>query len=77
MSSEWGFFSGPIPALRFARLSNSKRRAASTRGYAALADTELIPTQRINEAYERILKGDVKGRFVIDMASLKREPITS
>jgi uncharacterized zinc-type alcohol dehydrogenase-like protein len=35
------------------------------------ADIELIPIQSINEAYERLLKGDVKYRFVIDMASLK------
>lgn len=31
---------------------------------------ELIPVQRINEAWERMVKGDVKYRFVIDMASL-------
>jgi len=35
------------------------------------ADIELIPIQQINEAYERLRKGDVKYRFVIDMASLK------
>jgi uncharacterized zinc-type alcohol dehydrogenase-like protein len=35
------------------------------------SDIELIPIQRINEAYERLLKSDVKYRFVIDMASLK------
>ena len=35
------------------------------------ADVEVIPIQRINEAYDRLLKGDVKYRFVIDMASLK------
>jgi alcohol dehydrogenase (NADP+) len=34
-------------------------------------DIELIRIQQINEAYERLLKGDVKYRFVIDMASLK------
>ncbi len=32
---------------------------------------EIIPIQQINEAYERMLKSDVKYRFVIDMASLK------
>ncbi len=36
-----------------------------------LADIELIPMQKINEAYERMLKSDVKYRFVIDNASLK------
>jgi len=35
------------------------------------ADVELIPVQKINEAFDRLLKGDVKYRFVIDMASLK------
>jgi len=35
------------------------------------SDVEVIPIQKINEAYERMLKGDVKYRFVIDMASLK------
>jgi uncharacterized zinc-type alcohol dehydrogenase-like protein len=35
------------------------------------ADVEVIPIQKINEAYERMLKSDVKYRFVIDMASLK------
>ena len=34
------------------------------------ADIELIRIEQINEAYERMLKGDVKYRFVIDMASL-------
>jgi uncharacterized zinc-type alcohol dehydrogenase-like protein len=36
-------------------------------------DIEIIPMQDINEAYERMLRGDVKYRFVIDMASLERE----
>jgi alcohol dehydrogenase (NADP+) len=35
------------------------------------SDIELIPIQKINEAYERMLKGDIKYRFVIDIASLK------
>jgi uncharacterized zinc-type alcohol dehydrogenase-like protein len=35
------------------------------------SDIEMIDIQEINEAYERLLKGDVKYRFVIDMASLK------
>jgi uncharacterized zinc-type alcohol dehydrogenase-like protein len=34
-------------------------------------DIEMIPIQKVNEAYERLLKSDVKYRFVIDMASLK------
>ena len=35
------------------------------------SDIELIPIQKINEAYDRLLKNDVKYRFVINMASLK------
>jgi uncharacterized zinc-type alcohol dehydrogenase-like protein len=35
------------------------------------SDVEMIKIQNINEAYERMLKSDVKYRFVIDMASLK------
>jgi uncharacterized zinc-type alcohol dehydrogenase-like protein len=35
------------------------------------ADIELIPVQDINTAYERMLKSDVKYRFVIDMKSLQ------
>lgn len=37
------------------------------------ADVEIIPIQKVNEAYERMLKSDVKYRFCIDMASLKSE----
>ncbi|NEU07892.1 NAD(P)-dependent alcohol dehydrogenase [Flavihumibacter sp. R14] len=35
-----------------------------------MSDIEVIPIADINEAYERMMKGDVKYRFVIDMASL-------
>lgn len=37
-----------------------------------VSDIELIEMQNINEAYERMLKSDVKYRFVIDMSSLKK-----
>jgi uncharacterized zinc-type alcohol dehydrogenase-like protein len=40
-------------------------------GHGIASDVEIIPIQQINEAYERMLKGDVKYRFVIDMASLR------
>jgi uncharacterized zinc-type alcohol dehydrogenase-like protein len=36
-----------------------------------IADVEVIPIQQINNAFERLLKSDVKYRFTIDMASLK------
>jgi uncharacterized zinc-type alcohol dehydrogenase-like protein len=38
-----------------------------------IADVEVIPIQKVNEAYERLLKADVKYRFSIDMTSLKSE----
>ena len=38
-----------------------------------IPDTELIHIQNINEAYQRVMKSDVKYRFVIDMSSLKSE----
>ena len=37
------------------------------------ADIEMFKIQQINEAYERLLKSDVRYRFVIDMASLKQD----
>jgi alcohol dehydrogenase (NADP+) len=37
------------------------------------SDVEVIPIQKVNQAYERMLKSDVKYRFSIDMASLKSE----
>ncbi|QGY32422.1 NAD(P)-dependent alcohol dehydrogenase [Pantoea cypripedii] len=38
--------------------------------HGVTSDVEVIQIQQINEAYERMLKGDVKYRFVIDMSSL-------
>jgi len=37
------------------------------------AEVEVIPIQKVDEAYDRLLKSDVKYRFSIDMASLKSE----
>lgn len=39
--------------------------------HGIVSDIEMIRMQDINEAYERMLKSDVKYRFVIDMATLK------
>jgi len=36
-----------------------------------LSDVETIAIQNIHQAYERMLRGDVRYRFVIDMASLR------
>jgi uncharacterized zinc-type alcohol dehydrogenase-like protein len=41
--------------------------------HGIVSDIETIPMQQINEAYDRMLKGDVKYRFVIDLASLKED----
>jgi alcohol dehydrogenase (NADP+) len=41
-------------------------------GHGIVCDIEMIGIQQINEAYDRLQKGDVKYRFVIDMASLKK-----
>jgi alcohol dehydrogenase (NADP+) len=37
------------------------------------ADVEIIPIQKVNEAFERLSRADVKYRFSIDMKSLKSQ----
>ncbi|HEX4054113.1 MAG TPA: hypothetical protein VHX86_07595 [Tepidisphaeraceae bacterium] len=39
--------------------------------HKVVSDIEVVPIQKVNEAYERVVKCDVRYRFVIDMASLK------
>ncbi len=41
--------------------------------HGVACDIEVVPIQKINEAYERVLKSDVRYRFVIDMASLAKD----
>lgn len=41
--------------------------------HGIVSDIEIIPIQEINEAYERMIKSDVKYRFVIDMNSINKE----
>ena len=41
--------------------------------HGIISDVEVISIQQVNEAYERMIKGQVKYRFVIDIASLKNE----
>ena len=41
--------------------------------HSIACDIEVIPIQAINDAYERMLRSDVRYRFVIDMASLNQE----
>ncbi|HET9698402.1 MAG TPA: NAD(P)-dependent alcohol dehydrogenase, partial [Terriglobales bacterium] len=75
----------PLPVEAFPLLGNRRNLAGSMIGgipetqemldfcgkHNIVSDVEMIPIQKINEAYERMLKSDVKYRFVIDMASLK------
>jgi len=75
----------PLPIAPFSLIPARKNFAGSTIGSIAetqemldfcgehniTSDIELINIRDINNAYERLLKGDVKYRFVIDMASLK------
>jgi len=41
--------------------------------HSVACDIEEVPIQKVNEAYERVTKGDVRYRFVIDMASLAKD----
>lgn len=75
----------PTPVQGFGLIFNRRRLAGSLIGgiretqemldfcaeHGITCDVERIRIQQINEAYERLLKSDVKYRFVIDMASLK------
>jgi uncharacterized zinc-type alcohol dehydrogenase-like protein len=75
----------PTPVLGFGLLFKRRQLAGSLIGgiretqemldfcaeHGITSDIELIRIEQINEAYARLLKSDVKYRFVIDMASLK------
>jgi uncharacterized zinc-type alcohol dehydrogenase-like protein len=75
----------PTPVAAFALISGNKRLAGSLIGGIAetqemldycgergiVSDVEVIPVQQVNEAYDRMVRGDVRYRFVIDVASLK------
>ncbi|MGB7461882.1 MAG: NAD(P)-dependent alcohol dehydrogenase [Candidatus Acidiferrum sp.] len=77
----------PLPVAAFNLLSKRRSLAGSAIGgiretqemldfcgtHGITADIEMIEIQQINEAYERLLKSDVRYRFVIDMASLKQD----
>jgi uncharacterized zinc-type alcohol dehydrogenase-like protein len=75
----------PTPVAAFSLLVRRRQLAGSIIGgiretqemldfcaeHGVAANIELIPIQQLNQAFERLVKGDVKYRFVIDMASLK------
>jgi uncharacterized zinc-type alcohol dehydrogenase-like protein len=74
----------PVPLGVFSLLFRRRQLAGSIIGgiretqemldfcgeHGITADVEVLPIQKINEAYERLIRSDVKYRFVIDMASL-------
>ena len=76
----------PTPVAAFALIAGNRRLAGSMIGgiaetqamldYCAehriVSDVEIIPIQKINEAYERMIRGDVRYRFAIDAASFER-----
>jgi len=76
----------PLPVSVFNLLTGRRQFAGSIIGgiaetqemldfcaaHGIVSDIETIGIQQINEAYDRLLKSDVKYRFVIDMASLKK-----
>jgi len=76
----------PAPIAAFNLLMGRHRLAGSAIGgiretqemldfcgeHGIVSDIEIIPIQKINEAYDRLLKGDVKYRFVVDNSSLKK-----
>ena len=75
----------PIPVSAWSLIAGNRRLAGSSIGgipetqemldYCARheigADVEVIPIQKVNEAYDRMIRNDVRYRFVIDLASLK------
>ena len=77
----------PLPVSVFALLFGRKSISGSLIGgiketqemldfcgeHNITSDVEIIPIQKVNEAYERLVKSDVKYRFSIDMATLKAE----
>ena len=75
----------PLPVSAFSLIFKRRQFAGSLIGgiaetqemldfcaqHGIVSDIEIIPIQQINKAYERMLRSDVKYRFVIDLASLK------
>ena len=75
----------PLPVAAFSLIPKRKQIAGSMIGglretqemldfcaeRGIVSQVEVIPIQKINEAYDRMLRSDVKYRFVIDMASLR------
>jgi alcohol dehydrogenase (NADP+) len=76
----------PTPVAAFSLIARRRKLSGSMIGgiretqemldfcakHGVASDIEVIPIQKINEAYERMLKSDVRYRFVIDIASLRK-----
>ena len=81
-----GVPSKPAEVAAFSLINGNRRLAGSSIGgirqtqemlefcalHKIVSDVEVIPVQQINEAYERVLKGDVRYRFVIDAKSFEK-----
>ena len=75
----------PTPVAAFSLIGGNRRLAGSLIGgipqtqemldycgaHGIAADVEVIPIQKINEAWDRMVRGDVRYRFVVDAASLQ------
>ena len=75
----------PTPVAAFSLITRNRRLAGSLIGgiaetqemldhcarHGIVADIEMIPIEYINEAYDRMISGDVRYRFVIDIATLR------
>ena len=59
--------------ILFCGICHSDLHYARDEWHSIMPTVYLPPIQKVNEAYERLLKSDVKYRFSIDMASLKSE----
>jgi alcohol dehydrogenase (NADP+) len=81
-----GIPENPVPVAAFSLISGRHSISGSMIGsiretqemldfcdqHQVACDIEVIPIEKVNEAYERVLKSDVRYRFVIDMASLNK-----
>ena len=81
-----GLPENPMPVAPFSVVANRRSLAGSGIGgmeqtqemldycaeHGIVSDVEVIPMEKINEAFERVIKSDVKYRFVIDMKTLKK-----
>jgi uncharacterized zinc-type alcohol dehydrogenase-like protein len=81
-----GLPSEPLQIGAFSLVAGNKQLAGSMIGgipetqemldhcgkHGIISDVEVVPMQKVNEAYDRLVRGDVKYRFVIDLESLKK-----